>query len=172
MKKLFAALVASVCLAFPAFAQTRLPGPSSISPETAEMLFLTEMDAWRTACREMKVLCSAWAPPVVTYGLLKGPFGRYELGSHTIQLDIRILGQSFSYVVMVHEMVHYLQYTVFGPILSSCEAEEQAFRIGMKVALDLNIQDPRIKTWTEMKHLYGCGPLPPRRDTWRSGTRF
>lgn len=169
--KFLLGLLASLFLALPASAQTALPGPWTVPPNLVAAMQEVELEAWRTACREMKVLCGAWPKPTVTYGLLGGPFGRYELGAHSIQIEFRIYNQQFSYVVMVHEMVHYIQYRL-KPDMPGCEAEEQAFRIGMKVALDLNIQDYRIKTWTEMQDQYGCGKLPPRRgDVWHFGTK-
>jgi len=144
--------------------QSALPGPSSITAAQAEAMSVAQAEAWDTACREMRIACkgpSALPPPQVAYGLLPSAFGMYQLGARTVLLDIRIIGQPFAFVVMVHEMVHYLQYRVLDENMSKCDAEEQAFRIGFKAALDRNIVDPRIKTWTEIRYIYGCGTSPP-----------
>jgi len=142
-------------------AQSALPGPSSITAAQAEAMSVEQAEAWDTACREMRIRCKDFPPPQVAYGLLPSAFGMYQLGARTVLLDIRIIGQPFAFVVMVHEMVHYLQYRVLDQNMSKCDAEEQAFRIGFKTALDRNIVDPRIKTWTEIRYIYGCGTSPP-----------
>jgi hypothetical protein len=61
---------------------------------------------------------------------------------------------------MVHEMIHYLQsVTHERGLLTSCEAEEEAFTLTFRVMLDLGAYDGRVATWSEIKHQYGC----PRR---------
>jgi hypothetical protein len=134
--------------------------PSAFSPEALTYLSAIEARAWALACRYKNVDCVArnLRPPLVGYVVLpRNLFGLYEPGSSSVQINIGLMGQDFSGLVMVHEMIHYLQsVTHERGLLTSCEAEEEAFTLTFRLMLDLNTFDRRVATWSEIKYQYGC----------------
>lgn len=127
--------------------------------------------AWILACRLKSYDCSQLTPPQVWYFPLGSIHGRYAHGEVGIEVDTDLLGQAFSGLVMVHEMVHYIQYhqRVTGEsgtmLLTSCQREAEAFNITNAVAIASGLHtDPRVATWLDMDWRYGCVPNQRRKD--------
>jgi hypothetical protein len=107
----------------------------------------TEARAWREACLISGYNCSKWAPPSVKYdefGLEKGLYGYYSIGTSVVFVSTG-LHPDVTYGIMLHEMVHYMQYryaqdhsTVLG--MNHCAAEREAFEVSdtffLRVGLD------------------------------------
>lgn len=185
MRKFLVAIVAALCafLALPAHGQSAFTGPSTLSPASAEYLFQMQVDAWHAACAMKRADCDKIKPPGVAYGLLWGMFGSYMDGEDAVMIDIRLMAQPFAYMVMVHEMIHYLQYQTGQMMkgspgyLSDCGREEEAFTLTYVLNLRLGLVkgDDRMKAWdgkvvlpdgtTFLVHEgYGC-PLHAGRAT-------
>lgn len=150
-----AAFVLGLALAMPAFAQSRFPGPSSIPLESAETIQTLHLFAWGAACSLKKAKCERYQMPQVAYGLLPGEYGKFRPGTSVVLLDMRIVGQELAVVVLVHEMIHYLQDLEnplrTGPltVAVACADEEEAFRLAYDFARlnDIAMKDPRLDTW-------------------------
>jgi len=152
--KLFA--VATLLLAAP-YAALSAPAPKYVA-DISKM----ERAAWNIACAFKAYDCSRLRAPQVWYIALRGGHGRYYFGAPGIEVNMELIGQPFSGLVMVHEMVHYIQYaqrqaskypTVYD---NHCVRESEAFNIMAAVAHAMNIRDPRLAYWPEMAAAYQC----------------
>jgi len=101
--------------------------------------------AWQEACELSRYKCEGVAPPLVEYdetGLASGLLGYYLLGTRIVFISAGQEEQA-EYAVMVHEMVHYLQYMtatrVGGLILERCSMEREAFEISDQVLKRLGL---------------------------------
>ncbi len=132
-----------------------VPPFSSVGPLTPE-------GAFADACRLSRYSCVGISPPMVRDSRFvgaEGAFGIY-MGGNTIWMAPSVTGAR-RYVVMVHEMVHYLQEKADGNTPSSgdfrrCVSEEEAFQVSDIVAARLGQFDmirPLILVAS-----YGCPP--------------
>ncbi len=160
-------------------AQSYLPGPWSLDQKRAEALFSVQGLAWGEACALKGIkpaMCAKLPPPRVSYGFLPMQYGGYKIGSYHVVIDVRIMGQSLSGVIMVHEMIHYIQdlQRKDGPvsIAEECAAEKEAFNLSVAWARRSGLakDDPRLKDWADLAtdsppghpvhtyDTYGCKP--------------
>lgn len=141
----------------PAANASGITGPSSVTADQAQELQLIAYHAWREACeaKDMVAFCNTVRQPLIGYALMPGKFGMYPIGSGVLFINLEIIGQPFSFVVMVHEMVHVLQ-DHDNKERTECEDEAEAFRLAFNASLIYEIEDKRIYTWTEAKGMYGC----------------
>lgn len=132
-----------------------VPPFSSIGPLTPE-------GAFADACQLSRYSCVGIHAPMVRESRFvdaEGAFGIY-MGGNTIWMSPEVTGAR-RYVVMVHEMVHYLQSKADGNSPSNgdfrrCVSEEEAFQVSDIVAARLGQLDmirPAILTAA-----YGCPP--------------
>lgn len=166
MMKFFAALLLSLALVFPAGAQ--LPGPHSLTEQGTGALISIEIEAWILACRAKKMDCTNILRPIVGYGILPGPYGMYLPGEMVISIDMRLLFQSFSRIVIFHEMVHYLQW-VAGETetMNKCAREKEAFDLAWQMNAEMGyvdpVEEPRHKSWAQVSDVGAykrCFPAP------------
>ena len=132
----------------------------------AEPLFVKDISkmertAWRIACDFKGYDCSNIPVPQVWYMEMEGTHGRYWRGAPGIEVNTKLIGQVFSGLVMVHEMVHYIQDYQIRQSLnhgfnSHCDREREAFNITLAVAFSLNIKDSRLVSWPEIARAYSC----------------
>src|SRR6185503_1651574 len=149
--------------------QSVMRGPSSLSPPVAEALFNLHLDAWHAACELKRIQCPMYPMPKVAYGFLAGALGSYTFKSNTVLLDIRLIGQPISKVILVHEMIHYIQDKQRGSqpevtIAVACHDEEEAFRLSYTYSIINNValDDPRNKDWPSAMWAYpGCVVMGP-----------
>jgi hypothetical protein len=152
--KLFAA--ALVLLAAP-YAALADPAPKYVT-DISEM----ERASWRIACAFKAYDCSRLPAPQVWYIDMQGTHGRYFFGAPGIEVSTKLLGQSFSGLVMVHEMVHYIQYAQrrehsYPSVYDNrCVRESEAFNIAAAAAYSMGINDIRLASWPQMAGAYGC----------------
>lgn len=158
--RLLAALLLSCILAMPAGAQSQLSGPSSLSAAQTELLARAHYEAWQIACAMKKAPCGSIKPPLVVYGVLDGNFGEYTDGERPVRIDVRLMFQPISVLVMIHEDIHYLQY-VLGEVASydsfaenhaqGCAREKEAFNLTWNANVLFGIVDPtkepRLRNW-------------------------
>lgn len=162
-----AAVVAASALLFhagPSKAQTALSAPWSFAEPTVETWLVSQSLAWRGACVLTKTACESIPPPYVGYALLSRRLGTYEIGSRTVLIDLRLLGQPIAVATMVHEMVHYLQ-AWKNPDLSYppppdtiCADEKEAHELTTAFVRMTGIadKDPRVNEWKAMAPIYKC----------------
>ena len=130
-----------------------------------------ERAAWTLACAFKAYDCSRILPPQVWYMNIPGTHGRYYRGAPGIEINIRLIGQSFAGFVMIHEMVHYIQHAQImdSPqshgYQSHCARESEAFNITLAVAYSLDYSDARLAAWPEMAGAYGCSFSRPSWNT-------
>jgi hypothetical protein len=156
-------------LAFNVQAQSYLPGPWSIPNDTAAQLQSIHMRAWKLACELKRVDCKTFPPPAVAYALMDA-YGKYQVGSRVVLVDLRMYGQEYGAMVLIHEMIHYIQ-SLQRPMVveidskMACADEAEAHRLVYAFALINNLAagDPRLKDWTpERAADYRCKYEPPR----------
>ena len=120
-------------------------------------------EAWRLACTFKAYDCSTLAQPQVWYTPIWGSYGRYKHDSPGIQINIGVAGETFSLLVAVHEMVHYIQNAEganrFGEATyrAHCQREAEAFNISNAVAAWADYRDDRLTSWPDMAAQYSCG---------------
>jgi hypothetical protein len=143
------------------------PGPSSFGSEVVIELEKMHDFAWFAACDAKQIDCTGLDRPRVGYVVIEDALGQYYYGAHIVEVDIRMLGQQASILVVVHEMLHYLQWgmgqTTFGSrgYLTPCEREKEAFTLTYQVSAEYSIAvaDKRITPWSAIVHRYeGCSP--------------
>lgn len=106
-----------------------------------------EASAWQEACDLGAYSCEGVDRPVVEYdetGLESGLWGYYMLGTRVVFLSVgQPLEQEYS--VLVHEMVHYLQYTYAKrrqvTLNDKCQMEREAFEVSDQVLKRLGRAD-------------------------------
>lgn len=99
-----------------------------------------EVRAFNDACVLSGYDCTDIARPVVAYddlASLKGLLGYYSPGTYVVFIA-RKLNKDVEYAVMVHEMVHYLQFRSHmadGTLdsFTNCTAEREAFEVSDKI---------------------------------------
>ena len=162
-----AAIIAAAALLFhsgPSKAQSALTGPWSFDEQTVDTLMVGQGLAWKGACVLTKTACEGIPPPYVGYALLWGRLGTYQIGTRTVLVDLRLLGQTVSVSTMVHEMVHYLQsYERADPFYvptpdSPCRDEKEAHDLTREFVKMTGIGkgDPRVLDWSEVAVIYKC----------------
>jgi hypothetical protein len=123
---------------------------------------LNAYTAFREACRLSRYSCWGLQPPMVRYSSyvdVEGAYGLY-FGGRTVWLSPTAMKTPEEhYIVMVHEMVHYLQAYVdqnglpFETKFERCVREFEAFEVSDRVARRLKvksmIRDGNLKS-------YGC----------------
>jgi len=118
-----------------------------------------EAAAWQEACEKSRYSCEGLSRPVVEYdetGLEGGLWGYYMLGTRVVFLSTGLKpGQE--YAVLVHEMVHYLQYSDYkrhpNVVLDRCTAEREAFEVSDQVLKRLGL--PELARNGDLDN-YGC----------------
>lgn len=150
-------------------AQSRWDGVSSFTLKETETLAIIHQLAWAMACEAKKAKCAAFIPPYVGYAMLPSRLGQYLPGELIVQVDIRLLGQPVSALVVAHEMVHYLQF-ITGQLdakaanfLDTCAREQEAFTLvwAMDRKYKLAKGDKRLLTWEQARPFYYiCGGKP------------
>lgn len=160
-------IIASLAISGPALAQSQMTGPASIPVETAIKLHGLHVMAWNTACelKKQQKLCAQWVMPKVAYGLLFGDYGAYRHGSDIALVDLRLIGQEFGHVVLIHEMIHYIQH-LENPLVvnllaaNACAEEEEAFTLVYEYVQKSEIAkgDPRVETWSQALPKYAFCP--------------
>jgi len=119
-----------------------------ISMSASAALNLNERAAFREACELSRYTCKGIRPPWVRESIFVDKVGAwgYYFGGRTIWLSPNLTTEQ-RYIVMVNEMVHYLQVyedekgfpqTAPG---ESCVREEEAYEISDKVVRRLGLQD-------------------------------
>lgn len=176
MKHLAALVVLALLVAPSAQAQSKFVPPSTLTEASVSTLMAMQLSAWVMACGAKKLDCNMFAMPHVGYSLLPQRLGQYRPGELTVTVELRLLAQPASLVVMMHEMIHYLQY-VTGQTradsknyLSPCAREQEAYDLVMKtnVARKLAKGDARILTWERAaKMYYGCALAGRQADRVR-----
>lgn len=175
MRKFLVGLAAILAtgFSFPAHGVPAMTGPSTLTEAGAETLFSMQYSAWHYACELKQADCANISPPIVAYGLLPARFGQYSDGDGAIIIEVRLMAQPLSFMVMVHEMIHYLQYVqgegyhgddmaVYRAV--GCRREAEAFDLTGELNRKLNyvVDDPRMKKgWADMVVLDdGTPPFP------------
>lgn len=138
--------------------------PLSFNEKTIETLLVGQALAWNGACLLTRTSCKNTPPPRVGYVLLSGKLGVYEVGTRTILVDLRLLGQEVAVVVMVHEMVHYLQARRGQDRLerafvdSVCRDEKEAHDVTAAFVrmTGIAVGDRRVNEWAQVAFLYKC----------------
>ena len=158
-------LIGLCALLFSGAATPAFVGPTTLEPSTVELLFSTQIYAWKLACEAKKVNCEAISPPLVGYAILWGQYGRYYIGADEILVDIRLIGQPLSVLIIMHEMIHYIQ-NVQGHDLKGgpsaaprCDDEQEAFTLVRKTNDELKIYvgpdiEKYVQTWEHAKENY------------------
>ena len=111
-----------------------------------------EHEAWLEACIlivDEGYNCDDVTQPLVVYRDLseENNAGVYNLPSRSISLsDEADVFDPYWYVVLVHEMTHYIQHTKEGwpdniPYFLGCFMEDVAYRVSNKVALRLEVDN-------------------------------
>lgn len=159
-------LLAGLVLALLPFAAQPLPQldhPFSLPTNAAEQLESIHRRGWAIACELKKTNCSGWPMPVVAYTLMDA-YGKYQIGSRVVLIDLRMYGQEFGALVMIHEMIHYIQAMKRPMVVEvnnemGCADEKEAHELVFAFAMlnDVAKDDPRLKDWTSARALtYGC----------------
>lgn len=132
-------------------------GPNKYSSDVKAL----EQEAWDLACSYTGVDC-AWVPrPLIWYlNIPTGAYGRYYFGTNSIIVNQSLYRETFSGMVMMHEMVHYLQ-DRFRPapmfLSQICQMEAEAFNTTYAAAARLKYWDDRLAVWPQIRHAYfGC----------------
>lgn len=106
-----------------------------------------ESAAWQEACELSRYSCRSIKPPVVEYdetARMTGLLGYYLLGTRVVFLAVGLKPHA-EYAVLVHEMVHYLQYVhaKYDPSvkLEKCFMESEAFSVSDQVAKRLGVPE-------------------------------
>jgi hypothetical protein len=125
-----------------------------------------EASAWEEACELSRYTCDGVDAPVIEYdqiALAQGLLGYYVAGTRVVFVAVG-LAPDKEYTVLVHEMVHYLQYKdafLHGtPLPKSCEAEREAFEVSDKVLVRLGM--PELARNGDLRD-YGCEYGPDKR---------
>lgn len=119
--------------------------------------------AWKAACRVKKASCMSIPQPSIAWAPLPSAFGQYHMGDAAIVMDSSIRGQAFAQIVMLHEMVHYLQHFKDGnePAKTkdeACASEKEAVLLSYPLAKEWGLtMDGRVRSWDQMAPLYACG---------------
>lgn len=142
---------------------------------TSAALFLHEQPinvrAFRDACRLSGYSCRGiTAPRVMRAAVPLAPtwYGIYYPGSSVVFVrdDVNVEIDS-GYIVLVHEMVHYLQLTVGGLVyvdqFTGCIGEAEAFAASNRLARELGNPELARDNWAEQ---YGC-PLEVTNESAR-----
>ncbi len=123
--------------------------------------------AWEDTCRLSNYSCDGIEPPLVRwskYATQQGVWGMYLGGNEVYMADTMKIEKrkSQAYLVLVHEMHHYLEQQVVqnpNSRTAVCLSEEQAFSIDGALARELGLPElDRSKTW--LKSYGHCQPSP------------
>lgn len=144
--------------------QSRLDGPWSFTREQVFNFSVAQSLAWNGACVLSNTDCAAIPPPRVGYALLDQRFGIHEIGTRTVLIDLRLLGQVVAIPVMVHEMTHYLQSRRSPkraiPISAheACMDEKEAHELTTEFVKRTGISedDERVRPWEKAAFGYRC----------------
>ena len=106
-----------------------------------------QSSAWNDACTLSKYSCEDIDPPRVEYddvALVEGLYGYYMIGTRVIFVSVGLEPDN-EYSVLVHEMVHYLQYQTakrnHTPMPGKCEAEREAFEVSDQILVRLGLPE-------------------------------
>ena len=121
---------------------------------------LSPQHAFAEACHLSRYSCWGIKPPMVrvsVYVAMEEAYGIY-FGGNTVWMSPVLTDPRDFYIVLVHEMVHYLQAHVddtvpFGSQVKSCVYEEEAFQASDVVAARLNRPD---MIRVNILRAYGC----------------
>ena len=134
--------------------------PLNVAPYTGFKPSTTPLydEAWRDACRLSRFDCTGLPAPAVRfseYAEALGVWGLYT-GGNTVYMAPSLpleKRKSQSYLVLVHEMVHYIETRLNqggNGRVAVCLSEEEAFQVDGKLAHELGIGElDRSKTWRE-----------------------
>lgn len=123
--------------------------------------------AWSWACLLQGVNCRNVPKPVVNFTdeLDLEMQGSYWYGTATVNVALVFFGDPYEIVLLVHEMMHYLQWIEGGHAPSyrsmKCLREKEAFANDAKVAKYLGLDThPHAFKWEQVEAAYGCSPNP------------
>ena len=149
LSKLFAAAILALSFAIPARSAT-----------------INEMhaQAWEQACVYKALNCKGLSAPQVQYlNLEEGMLGYHIYGTDVVVINLSLLGTPESKYIIIHEMVHYLQFqmaAVLIPyrfiVISDCLMESEAFNIVAAIAHKENFYSKYIGDWSKVRGRYKC----------------
>jgi hypothetical protein len=123
--------------------------------------FKTKEPAWDLVCTHSDYTCVGIKEPVVVEAdLVNGIYGEYFPGDQWVILRVN-MEEPQRTIVLVHEMVHYLQWShgkskLDDPMSVRCKREKEAFDVSYEVSLELGAPDTQ---WFEVAPIYGCLPF-------------
>lgn len=152
------AVIIAATIALTVFATSSRHGPAAEPQSYADR-------AWADACRLSGYDCAGVKRPAVTVTVFSdyaGVIGVYYPGTKTVfvspNADPGVDLQS--YAVIVHEMTHYLQWTLFGwqgvDRFMACVAEEDAYRVSNALLREHGAPEVQLLDWATSR--YNCGP--------------
>lgn len=126
--------------------------------------------SWQAACLLRGTNCEKIPRPAIVFSdeLPYQMQGSYTRGEGVIYVRMSYQMDPYSMVVMVHEMIHYLQYIRNGVIIPTtiqrCAQEQEAFEADDRFAKRMGLDEhPDAFTWAEAVSTYGCTPEQLKR---------